>query len=381
MWRGAATDKRLLDAVPDSIPVIRDYTRKAKAAMVAFAAGESEASPGRSTAASRLERMLPRWLKNPELLPLSDHAPHIRYSLHAAERVLAQHQCDAIVVNADPYEGMVVGALLARRTGLPLIHDLRDPWSICELRRPMRPAPTRLLVDRIERFCVEAADAVVLNTDTTTAGYRRHYADLNPKRFSTIRNHADAGLTNAGQHPGFERFSLLFLGHFRRFVEGDVLLEALAQLKTRGLEESIRLVVTGDCPESTMRLADGLGVGAMLESHPFVPYSEIAAVMEASDLLVGLNNRTNQRIPAKFYDYVMSSRPILLIANNPELADLIASMNGAVVVGLDSAVEIADKIEHSFRAGRQQTIDRETVEYESATAGARFASILERVAR
>ena len=76
--------------------------------------------------------------------PLGEHALDLPHALRAARTLLREHRPDVILVNADPFAATLLGARLARESGVPLILDLRDPWALCELRRPMRPAISRM---------------------------------------------------------------------------------------------------------------------------------------------------------------------------------------------------------------------------------------------
>jgi hypothetical protein len=399
LWPGAGTSAPLLDAVPPDVPVIRDYSARADGTFRAFLRGAPSPTPSPSPTAaaprrlapsaqealsrlgSRLGELVPDALRNPELIPLDDHAAHAVHALRAARRILRAYRCEAIVVNADPYSSLVLGARLARESGLPLIQDLRDPWSVCELRRPLRPTLSAAAVDRLERWAVEAAHTVILNTEQARDDYRAHYPDIAAERFTTIRNHGDAGLTGSGTHQGFDRFTLLFLGHFRRFVEGDVLLRALAILRARGVSsDRVQLVVTGDCPEATRDVARSLGVEDMLVRHPFVPYHETGAIMDSADLLVLLNNRTRQRVPAKLYDYATSQRPILAVADSPELERIVSGVPGAHFRGLDDAEGVADVVERELALGRQRVVARGDVGLSSREASAKLAAILDAAA-
>ena len=383
--RGDATNGELLDAVPEGTTVVWDYGRNARANKHRYDRGElghaAESSDRPAGLLARLATSLPAaWLPSPELVPLGEHSIDMPHALAAARRVLADRPCDAIVVNADPYAALLVGARLARETKLPLVLDLRDPWSVCSLRRPRRPAVQRAIVDRLEHRAVRTASAVVLNTQTARDDYVAHYADLPADRFHTIHNHADPELIANGEHPGFDRFTVLFMGGFRRFVEGHALLEALAELKRRGLDAaSLQLVVSGACPPSTHERARELGVANMLADHPFVPYPAVGPLMAAADLLVSLSNDTQQRFPAKIFDYLASRRPILVSADTRELVELVRDRPGVRVCGRSDAMGMADAIEAEYGAGRQRRIERVNTGLDSTTASKALAAILDRV--
>jgi hypothetical protein len=96
---------------------------------------------------------------------------------------------------------------------------------------------------------------------------------------------------------------------------------------------------------------------------------------------VALNNRTVQRVPAKVYDYLVSPRPMLVVADNPELGEMLAPLPHAELRSLDDIAGIADSMAASFALGIGFSVDRSEAGYDSATASAKLAGILSGVAR
>lgn len=376
---GDARDPTLLRALPADLEIHRTYSRVA----------EREAREGRIEHAPKSDdgtgrrwwdRWWPRALTRPDLLPLGEYALDIPQAYVAGMKVLREHpECQAIVVNADPYEAMLVGQALSRASGRPLILDLRDPWSVCEVRRPGRPAPVRWMVDRLERSVVEAASAVILNTETALRDYRRHYADLDSHRFHALRNHSDPFLIRHGQTLRLDPFSLLYLGTFRRFVGAEVWLGVLQALQHRGIgPHRVQLVVAGSIPPETKALAREMGVEAYVRQHPHVPYREIASLMNASGALVAMSHATAQRIPAKIYDYLQSERPIIVASSNPELRDIVEGNGAGRVIDPGKPEALARAVVDAM-AGRLRRTDpsRAWAEFGSDRASKRLAEILD----
>jgi glycosyltransferase involved in cell wall biosynthesis len=378
-----AMDRELERAVPDSTRVVRDYGPRARETERRYLAGELPAPFRKKSRKRRIgaQPLLPRALTPPpEWLPLGRHSADMPHALRAARGLLREGGLEAVVVNSDPYASLLVGLKVAREFDLPLISDLRDPWAPCALRRPRRPALQRRLVDRWERRVVEGSARVVLNTATALEDYRGHYPDLPAERFTFIRNHGDRELISLGEFAERREFTLLFLGRFRRFVEGGQLLRALAELRRRGLDGGrIKLVVSGGFPRDAEELAEQLGVGEMIEDHPFVPYRQVGSFMRSADLLVSLSHQTDQRIPAKTYDYLVSSRPMLMIADNPEIERIARSVPGVAVCPLDDATAAADAVQAAIERGRRREVDRDASGFDSATAARSLARILDEV--
>lgn len=382
-----SVERRLWDAVPASVDVRWDYSGRAQPA---FDAAMQAPSVSTATAAPRAKRgglRAPAWLKwSPEYVPLGEHSVEIPRALRAGRRLLREQRFDAIMVNADPYAALLVGLKLGREFDTPLLADLRDPWALCDLRRPERPAPQRALTDALERRVVEGAARFIVNSRTTYEAYRTWYDDVPDDRLAWIRNHGDAGLIGGAPAPRDEDapFTLLFLGSFRRYLHGNAMLEALAALRQRGVGPGdVRLVVTGSVTAEARAIAEELGVSEPLVEQPYVPYPDIGGAMAAADLLLCLNNASTMRLPSKLYDYAMSERPILVMADpaHDELVEMTGALAGASFRDLRDAAGIADVIEAELGRGRRRVVARTDTGLDSATATARLVSLLDQVTR
>jgi glycosyltransferase involved in cell wall biosynthesis len=386
-------DPDLLKAVPETTVVFRTYgafawlservflRRKLRATRHdAIGTAGSEGRPGRAAGRRRI-RLPSLPTPPPEHFPLGWHRLDMIRAVPQARRILGRFPCEAVMVNADPYDALVVGRKVARESDLPLILDLRDPWSVCALRRPLRPPRQLRTVDRIEREAVMSAFRVILNTETALEAYRRHYRDLPAERFTCIRSHGDRELVSHGAFSRSPEFTVLYMGRFRRFVEGDPMIRMLAELKRRGHGPAdIRLVVSGAVPADSLCLAERLGVDDILDRRPAVPYRQIGPFMASADLLISLSPATDQRIAAKFFDYALSPRPILLITENREFEDLANRLGGVTVRPLHDVGALADVVEEEMRLGKGRTVTRAGDGLDSATASARLAEILDAAA-
>jgi hypothetical protein len=82
-------------------------------------------------------------------------------------------------------------------------------------------------------------------------------------------------------------------------------------------------------------------------------------------------------VPAKIYDYLLSGRPILVMADNPELAGMARRYGGIHMTGIDAAGEAADRIEEEVKAGRRRHITREDTGITSEAAAGLLARVLD----
>ena len=390
LCKSDGVDASLMSAVPPGVEVIRDYSRGARAAEERFVSGAVTGGAGRGAKrpAGPVGRAFASWASrlptpSPEWIPLGEHSIDIPHALRAARRVLKAHPDIAlIVVNADPWAALIVGQILAKETGLPLISDLRDPWSVCELRKPNRPLPQAKLVEHLERGVVEGSARFIVNTEAAARDYRAAYPDAPSGRFVVIRNHSDPELIEAGDWAPRDVFTALFFGNFRRHVEGDVVFGVLAELRRRGVgPDALRFMVTGAVPDASRAAALAAGVSDYIDEHAFVAYREAGSFLRSADLLVSLSNTSRQRIPAKMFDYLTAPRPIVSISDSAELGDMLRGVAGLTHHGLDDVTGIADAFQAALANGRQVTVERDTFAFSSVEAAERLVDVFESVCR
>lgn len=385
LWPTDAMDARLEALVPQEVVVHRDYSHRAAPTIARLHGGTLTGKPGAAAVAKGKplhERLIPAWLQNPELVPLGEHSPDMPHAYRAAKRLLKQYPgIEAIVVNADPFAASVVGARLHQETGLPLVQDFRDIWAPCKLRRPRRPKPWLWLEDKLERYCFDQAAHVIINTDVSLRDYLAFYPDLPKDKFSVIRNFFDGGLVSHGTHPGYDRYTLLHLGHFSRFRKADPLVRAVARAIELGVgPDDLQVMSTGDYGQEALDLAEKLGVRDLFKRDKPVPYHEIGAICQAADLLVMIAEPdADQRIASKFYDYLGAGRPILSISDNPESKEILDSVGAGEQFGHRDVEGMAQFIAQQVRAGRQRQVARQLDGLTSREAASKVAGILERI--
>ncbi len=381
LWASDAADTELEGLVPQDVIVARNYSRRAHAAYAELHSGVKKAKAV-PRGKPLHERIIPQSLQNPEWMPLGEHSPDMPWAYRAARRLLKLYpNIEAIVVNADPFAASVVGARLHQTTGLPVIQDFRDIWAPCKLRRPRRPKPWLWLEDKLERYCFENAAHVVVNTQISLNDYRRFYPEMPPEKFSVIRNFFDAELVDHGQHVGFDRYTLLHLGHFSRFRVADPLVRALAQALALGVpRDQIQVVSTGAFGSQARELAKQLGIDDLLHQQVSVPYQAIGALMHSADLLVMIAEPdADQRIASKFYDYLGAGRPLLAISDNPESKDILDTCGAGAQFAHADIAAMAHFIAAEFAAGRQRNVERNLAGLDAVEASRNLVKILDAV--
>jgi len=330
---GERADPSLLEGVPPDLEVARRYRAPFSRPP---AAGSGVSAGPRATILG--------WDPG-NFTPLDRYLWGTPAAVRAGLELVDRHRAKAVLVSADPWSGLLAGARVARARQLPLVADLRDPWSLQQAKMRLTPPPVRGMIRAIERWVFRRAAAVVLNTEAARDAYVEAYRGVVPAgRFHAIRNAFDPGLFHAATPVPSARWTVVHFGHFRRLVPAEPLLEGFARfVALAGLApDSARLLVVGSLPRAAVARAAGLGLEPYLEVRPPVPYAESLAVLGSADAvaLVATGGMA-LTVPAKLYDYLAAGRPILAVTDQPEPARLVADAGLGEVAAPGKPEEIA----------------------------------------
>lgn len=235
----------------------------------------------------------------------------------------------------------VIGASLARLSGLPWVADFRDPMT--DKAYPVDPAQRRIY-QRIERNAVLKCAQAVCTTAGTVAMYRRRFPAVPDSRFSIIGNGYDEEnfefaqtLTQVDNEKTLLLHSGVLYPHER---DPKPLFGALSQLLRSGAiaAERLRIVLRATGHDAYLRaMIDQFGLAQLVELAPPVGYhSALSEMLRADALLVLQASSCNHQIPAKLYEYFRARRPIFALTDpGGDTAAAVNEAQGGIVVPLD----------------------------------------------
>jgi hypothetical protein len=296
----------------------------------------------------------------------------------------------AVYVSAGPYSGLELGHLVARALRLPLVVDLRDPWSIERNFQAQRTPRGQRLVEARERQIFGRADAIILNTESALDAYREAYAGAPAAaRMSCIRNAFDPELycapAPAPSPDDRGPFRIGYYGHLRANKDAVQFLEALSRFAAeRGLGPGdLELLTFGERTAADEEAIARFGLAGAVVSHPWVPFTECPAVLGRCHVLLDLMGpRHGLQISGKLYDYFACRRWVLAVSPNREVGTILEETGAGLRVdnGVDPTVAALHDLYE--RRGRPPELTAAGLEpYTARRATQRLASILEEVLR
>lgn len=227
-------------------------------------------------------------------------------------------------------EAVLAGAALKSVFGGRLVADMDDVLSD-RLERSgfLRGVLALAAVRGAERWALSRADAILTNSDDTTAYARRHggaacvefYDHLPPLSGKPL----DAGQARAlrAEQGWLGREVVLYVGNLEPYQGVELLVDALPGILRR--RPAALCVVVGGRPEQVellRRRAEALGVdGALLTPGPS-PFDSAFRLMCAADVLVSPIVQP-KAIPMKLYAYLAAGVPIVAtdVPNHAQILD------------------------------------------------------------
>lgn len=259
-------------------------------------------------------------------------------ALAAAKRLLARLPHDAILATAPPYSNLVLGTMLKKRTGLPLIVDYRDEWDLSSqyLENSRRDWFSSAVQERMQRSVLRRADAIVATTQGSTARLQERARQAGSRApahciFNGFDTTDFEGLTSTSKITDADktRFRLVYTGTLWNLTNVQPVVEAVERLQQESPEllDRLELVFVGrKTPEQIALLNRLLVTRCKVDIRDYCDHAAALQLMSDSDALCLLLSGVPgaERVaPAKLFEYLALRKPILAITPAGETAGIV----------------------------------------------------------
>lgn len=231
----------------------------------------------------------------------------------------------------------LIGATLARLTGVPWVADFRDPMINGDY--PAAPLQRRSW-RWLEALVMRTAARCVFTTKRAAELYQQRYPEAAAKCVVIENGYDDeAFVGNAPLRMGANDDQLLMLHSgiiYPRDRDPNAFFGAIASLIDSGQLDRQRLKIRFRAPhhgDEVAALAKNHNLADVVEIAPPVSYREAIGEMMGADLLLVFQGaHFNSQIPAKIYEYLRTGRPILGLVD--QLGDTATQLKQFEEVGL-----------------------------------------------
>jgi glycosyltransferase involved in cell wall biosynthesis len=258
-----------------------------------------------------------------KVMPWAAAIPDPKFSFHLQDgRVTRELRAkpDLIYSRAFPLSSALLALKLKRKYNVPWVMHLSDLWVDCPERR--YNGMSKLLQEKYERTCFEAADVVCVTSEKTRAFYSNKYRQLArrieyfPNVFDLEDNLGNAESTANGRSDG--KFRIVHTGSLVGLRSAGPFLKALSQLGG-DIQDRLEVIFVGPVDMANLAEIRRWKLPYVSLRGP-VEYKESLQIQRSADLLLLIDlpvAEPDLRVyfPSKMLDYILSGRPILALTD------------------------------------------------------------------
>ncbi len=280
-----------------------------------------------------------RWLSAFLFLPDSRRA-WVKRAWPAVSELLKKERFDLVLVTIPPYSLSFLAAKIQKFTSVPVVLDLRDPWTLNPYK--IHPTPLHRYLDW------QYEKRMVSNTQLGISAYHKvldYYAKKIPafesSKWTVIPNGFDEeDFEGLGSAAPSKYFTIGFSGTIYSHLNHPTpLFKAMARAIRQNpkLKERLRFLHVGKAHIDLPALACRFGIEKLVQTMGYLEHRKSLRILnEASVLCFILDDRDARSkftVGGKVYEYLRLKKPILaLVPEDGEAAELIKKTQSGVVI-------------------------------------------------
>jgi hypothetical protein len=262
------------------------------------------------------------------------------YAVPEGLRIIKEQSIEAIYSSSPPYTTAVIARRLHRATGVPWVAGFRDPWTGF-LSTPDRWLLPRMVDEYLER-------SVFRNANAVEAAWRGILKDITAKvpnvdrtKLSHLPNGYDRDDYPSLDPPSNSQFTVTYTGSMYGKRNPKTFLAAVEGLVSKGKvdPQKIHLRFIGRFGSEVRAMLQESSVRGSIEVVPYLPHAESVEALLRSDALLLIVDEaagSDEIVPGKVFEYIGARRPIIALAPEGAIADLLReTRSGSVAPNQD----------------------------------------------
>jgi len=309
-----------------------------------------------------------------------------RHAVKEGMRIIREEKIDAIYSSSPPYTCALIARALKKRSGRPWVAGFRDPW------RGFLSAPRRwFLPDMADRMLERAVYRDCDRMEVAWLGILKDFRAKYPKISDGKVRHLPNGFDSA-DFPSVEivekkYFTVTYAGSMYGKRNPESFLAAVALLARLGKVDvsRVRLQFIGRFGAEVREMFEHPLLRQSVIVKEYMPHADSVRHLFQSDALLMIVDDfpgNEEIVPGKVYEYMGAGKPVLTLAPEGAVADLIRETRSGRVARSDDIPAIADMFLRYYESwlagdlGLEQ--DREAVAaYERREVTRRLAALLD----
>jgi len=343
-------DQTLVKDVPSDISIIRRPIKEPYNIYKKFTGRKKGESVGGSFASEKntpkFNEKIALWIRSNFFIP-DARKLWIKPSVKFLSSYLKKHPVDMIVSTGPPHSLHLIGLNLKTKTKVPWIADFRDPWTNIDFFDEL------LLTKRAFKKHHKLEEKVLLNADLVVAvsnHMKREFANLGAKNVQVITNGFDEDDIIQKDFSLDKSFSIAHIGTFMKNRNSDLLWEVLRDLtvENENFGKDLVIKLIGNVDFSILNSLKENDLTRHVQNYGYLTHEEVVKQQYSSQvLLLPINQSENAKgvVTGKLFEYIVSTRPILVIGpEDGDAAEIVKKTNTGEVVGFNDAEKLKNTI-------------------------------------
>jgi len=282
------------------------------------------------------------------------------YAVAKGLEIIQNHDIKALYSSSPPYTCALIARDLKRKTGLPWIAGFRDPW------RGFLSTPKRWflpeMVDRsFERSVFATCDRMEVAWKGILKDFNNKYPDIETDKVHHLPNGFDSADFPHVEIVAKEKFTITYTGSMYGKRNPETFLAAVEQLVQSGKVDpvKIQLQFIGRFGTEVLAMFQNSVLQSSIVVKEYMPHTEsVRHLFQSNALLLIVDDfkGNDEIVPGKVFEYIGAGKPILALAPEGAVADVIRETESGEIVRANDIAAIADKFSRFFFAWQKGTL-------------------------
>jgi hypothetical protein len=282
------------------------------------------------------------------------------YAVREAEKIIKLETIDCLYSSSPPYTSALIARKLMAKTGLPWIAGFRDPWTGF-LSTPVRYGLAKSWDRHLEKSVYAECSRMEVAWKGIAKDFAKKYPDIDTKKVVHIENGFDAAEIPKTVYERNEKFTVTYTGSMYGKRSPKPFLDAIKSLIAKGEVDAAKLKLNfiGRFGADILPLFEDPVFHHAIEVKSYLAHSESIEELIKSDALLLVVDDTDgsaEIVPGKVYEYMGTSRPIITLALEGAIAELIRETHAGTVASFREQVEIESAFLKYYRAFWNQEV-------------------------
>lgn len=281
----------------------------------------------------------------------------VKPSIKFLEKYIQENKIETVITTGPPHSLHLIGLGLQKKLNIKWIADFRDPWTSIVYHKDLKlSAKSEKKHKELERKVLQSANQIVVTSPSTKAEFEQ----ITPQPIEVITNGYD--IEKIEKQPLDQKFSLAHIGSFLSERNPRILWKALRELinENQDFKKDFELKLIGIVSQEVLNAIKEFKLEKYVNNLGYLSHLQSVKEQRKSQVLLLIESdsyQTKAILPGKLFEYMVSGRPILAIADDEsDIKDIIVSTNTGVFFDYSEKDRLKESILNYYRQYKENNL-------------------------